>query len=1286
MPKNEINIKTSINTDTIQEDYKLFTDSEAPLLRNTGIERDGGVTNIYESEVLFPSTGEYTVTDSGDLISLIPAGDFRTVYLNSTAVGQVSAYGVESRTDVTGFDDVFITPDDSYVTLKLVGGIITVSEYSLADVLLHTREILFPNLATVLAFYTSINFVRWNNIVYSDDLEFVLRLGEQVVILKEADPTVSITKALQSTDVLGTSNINCAVVYNNWVVFAGDDGRVGSFDGTNWKNYDGTGIGLGIFNSGDASLGVIGSHDILAATLYTYSGATYLVFAGAGGRLGCYNGSQFLNWDSTLPLTNNHTVVGTQDITSLVQYVDWLAVGSSGGRLGSWNGTSWDVYTDSSSTKLTDNSTLIGSNRINAMIVYDSLVVAGEGGRLGSYYYSPFTFDFTKTVYNAGSGFCNNATVVGSNDIMSLGVFNNTLLIGAKGGRIGNYTTSFHNYNSSADLTDNSTMLGTADVLVMSQVSILDVIYDANVSLLPDYVFTASATPDYIVTESSSLAIAGGLGRVASFNSDNSKVLYTASSGFRNAGTVIGNNSITGLSLYGSSVLVSGYTSVVNSMDIIGGFNLFYNDNGTVISNLLAGFNSFGYLYTYKYENGLYLINLTGNQLNRSYTLNDTTKDITIIAAAYCTPQVKNSKTRHIVSATDLSTQHIYTNSQITCLGTVGYTDFANYSGDIVYPYAPYVVSSVLQSVAGFNYADFTYKDNVSATNIYTYNPQYISSATALYIVNQSNTNTLINAYGKLTNGQGVAPVVPFEFRVGLIAGIQSFLSVALLDGNTLDTLGVLLTNVGEFDPSYTPMIVNDSTIMYKYNSRYIITKISKSSTNNIQKIAGSVYKLNSLSPQNILNTATKTISLGSIDYNGRMQLHSTATPSDTSKKLVSMIYDNYCNSIDTGDKLVTWTTPTSANWDIVGYRIPYLQNVNYGVDTYVDDIYSSTTLNDGSELALASKADLLYASTTILPVGLNYLYANFTLQTYDSTIFLNRFGILGTVSQYSEEYDGYTVGNFTQGLFTSFVLLGATYLFDGRSIYQANIQASIYQSKDLICSALGMTFITTTPNEAFFLSNYDNSLYTFNGGRSLTKSKRLNQLDTILQGAYNTRDNEILLEGTGHFYRIRDGIVTANEKKSTQTRVALYSTADGLVIANSVGIWKYTYKPQLTSTVVPLDLQTSYFAIDTVPLDKSILSAWNVIIYNEAKTKVQLVGTNYTLDTETEKEQKVIWDINPSDYSDGGYVRLRLKPQYQKVLGSSIRLQTNEKILIVSIAPEFALADTAVVAKSKSR
>jgi len=283
-------------------------------------------------------------------------------------------------------------------------------------------------------------------------------------------------------------------------------------------------------------------------------------------------------------------------------------------------------------------------------------------------------------------------------------------------------------------------------------------------------------------------------------------------------------------------------------------------------------------------------------------------------------------------------------------------------------------------------------------------------------------------------------------------------------------------------------------------------------------------------------------------------------------------------------------------------------------------------------------------------------------------------------------DYDGYSVGNDIPGAYTLFRLFGQVYLFDGKYIYNALVEevTGIFISKNIIASTIGLRYIASAPTTIYFYSGFDNSIYTFTGGRSLEKFKRFNAMPVINSGIYSVVDNTVLLDTDTSFIWVRDSIISESPKSIDQTDLIYYNTTDGIIIGNNVSNWQYTYEAKLTSTVVPLVLQTAYFGFNTNK--KSILSKWCITIYNPNKNAMTVKGTCYTIDEDVSREQQVTWAINPIDYNDGGYVRVRLQPQFQKTLGISLKVECTDKILIVAIYPEFAEGESAVTTQARSR
>jgi len=370
----------------------------------------------------------------------------------------------------------------------------------------------------------------------------------------------------------------------------------------------------------------------------------------------------------------------------------------------------------------------------------------------------------------------------------------------------------------------------------------------------------------------------------------------------------------------------------------------------------------------------------------------------------------------------------------------------------------------------------------------------------------------------------------------------------------------------------------------------------------------------------------------------------------------------------------VTIKPLSSTNIEILGYRIPLVSTPigSYAIDTYIDDVYGFSTLNNGQELVDSDKTDILYLESTYLSPKIGVTYDNGVILTDNLTIFLK------------PDSDLYPIGNDIAGSFSNFDLYGQKYLFDGLNIYTVELDrvTGVFNNKTKVASANGLRYIASTPTIIYFLSSFDNSLYTFTGGRALEKFQRLNRKPDILSGTYSPRDNTLVLDTPTSIIWVRDNIVTENIKLPDQTDLKFYDTTSGIVISNNTSQWSYTY--DTGDAVVPLSLQTPYFGFNLN--QKSILSNWVITIYSEAKQAVTVIGTSYVVDTDDTREQTRKWVINPGDWDEGGYTRVRIQPEYQRSLGTSLKIECQEKILIVSILPEFKEAEVSVISKARSR
>jgi hypothetical protein len=1254
----EVNLLNSVDVDKTKKDIYSFGDQAAPHNANTGIERNGGIQNIYEQETVFVGTGNRYVTEDANLISIedIAATDLRNVNVNGSSVGVISKYGVQSRVSLDGYADAALSVDGTIIAINIDETTVTITELSLIGVALNSRTVSFSGLVGLLVYFSSLSLVRYQTMQYVDSQEFALRMADNVVILKESTPTQFVPVGVGSGAAQlfpGGGNLATIGTYRGYIIFGSSAGKISSFDGVNFRFSNGTGIGVGPFNNQTA----VGTDNITSVIEYSPSvDEHYLVVTGGpNSRVGSWDGVAWKNYDATGagdgPFNNGTAIPAgvPSGIFGSVIYtfnsITYYVIRGILGRVASWSAGAWKNY-DGTGTGAGpfDNGTAIGTNVIRDAIQYSTrLVVVGDGGRVGSWSGTAWT------VYTAGSGLSNNATVVGAQNILSTKVYNNTILfVASSGGRVGTWDgTNWRNYDGTGTGTgpsSNSVVVGTDQIQAMALLGTTIVIFGFSNSRMGSWDGTNFKNYDGTGT---------GTGIFSAAIPDAPNPIFAVSGAFN-----------------GKNVIVFGGISAYTYVDGANNFGPLYRDStgvlSTAVSRILQTSSLAGYLYVYRYENAQYLMMVTANTTNKAFLVDPsaTPKLSRSLNGRYAMPQVSGGFTRHIVIETP-RIDTVPAVDTIRTLSLVGYTNFVTFSTVQVYPEndsanVNAINISGIGPAIGFNYADVTYRTTASGTDIWDlYLPNPTPTAIKFNRLIQCNTATNVNGYGKLNNMVGLPTTKPFEFRNIMINTQQSALSVAMIDGLPTDAVGALLTNIGEWDDSHTPMIELDDTLLYRFDNKFVIVKIGTVLDTNtvVQKINKDLYKLNTIHPSNLYSDIDKTLNVGSLDYNGRVFFTSTAAPSTTVFE-ASVIAGKYSNSIDVDDKATQINPMTSANIEVFGYRLPAQGSVSdtYFVDTYIDDEYSFSTPNDGTEISRPELVDTVYLPKDTVPIALLASYFGNTAVIGDTTIILQ------------PNYDGYVFGNDIAGSYVGFRLYGQNYLFDGNFIYLASIdQASnVLIGVEQLSPADGVTLIAATPNMVFFLSDFDNSLYVFQGGRDLNKYKRFTATTAIRQGVWSVRDNTLVLETQDGFVWIRDDLVTQNTKKASQSTVRMYETTEGLYIMTDAAQWRYTYLPIAGSTVVPLRLRTAFFGLNANYV--SILRSFVIVIYNADRHAVTVDLLIDSYDQDSSYHQTVHQVINPSDYNDFGYARIRIQPQYQNSLGIAIQYDSDEFALIQEI------------------
>jgi hypothetical protein len=686
--------------------------------------------------------------------------------------------------------------------------------------------------------------------------------------------------------------------------------------------------------------------------------------------------------------------------------------------------------------------------------------------------------------------------------------------------------------------------------------------------------------------------------------------------------------------------------------------------------------NELNSVYCYKYENGKYILGVPGNSRQLYSSLDQGFNIVEDINCEWAIPQTYSGFTRHVL--TNTANADTITSTELNNLGHIGYVDFnTNFSDKVIWSNNGGMDITALlheNSISGYGYVEAIFKD--ASADIYTsYSPLFNSSSSNAILL-KSQTDTNISAYGKLTNGPGTTAANNLEFRNNFISSVQGYLSVGIIDGSGDDNVGTLISDVGQFDPGWTPYF-DDDKIIYRYKGKYYYVKIGTDIGNIIQSVDDRVLKINTIHPLNLIDTVEEELEVGSIDFNGRTLYTSTGSVATTKTALASRFSGDFSNSIDVGSKLIAIDGFNASNFELVGVGIPNVTNIlsNYIIDTFYDNSYFVSTLSDGSEVIDATKLNTIYLEDESLPPSLGAIYNDGVAVSGSNTVVLD------------DGKDVYMLANTLSGEYKFFELYGQLYAFDGLYIYLISKTNGTISTPVKTAVATGLEYIATTPIETYFKSKFDNSLFIFSGGRNLSKAKRFSKVDKLKDGVYSVMENTLWLDTEGdRVYTTRDSIISEIVKPD-ESILNTYNTVNGILfkVKPTGGVdTVYNYNFSNEGEVVPLKYQTAYYGLGTN--SKSILKEYVVAIYNELKENISVKLSVSSFDEQSYDSVDKLFNLSAKDYDRNGYATIRIQPGNAKALGSSLTIESENKIVISSVSAEFAQAGKGTISTQRSR
>jgi hypothetical protein len=673
---------------------------------------------------------------------------------------------------------------------------------------------------------------------------------------------------------------------------------------------------------------------------------------------------------------------------------------------------------------------------------------------------------------------------------------------------------------------------------------------------------------------------------------------------------------------------------------------------------------------------------------------------------------------------------------------------------------------STKQPCSSYAYVDATL---VNGTAMSTYWTHYAdpnsgigtSESSGMFFGRSGGVSNQIQGYGRLSwsSESDYGSKNPFEFRLNMCAGTAAtatpqFLSVGCpysitsgysYGGNQLPeaTMGVPISTFGEIDISFGPQLNPDwSTIMWRYAGIYYFASISTSPIRPIQKITSNLYKINTISGMSVLNVSQKKLTLGSNDYHsgGYVFPNGSFTGFGSSAWYSMNIQwiagsSASANSIDLGGSFFSYDGSTAigamapvgsflhpahdssnTEYSVCGYMGTGVSANNlltvWGSSQYNNPLKSSVTLTTGpSDKIYNQYAVATYISnTSLVPIPVGTRYQGYTLgtnslatsQAFQKTYITS--GYQGTTL--TSEWDGYIIGNELQINSIGFVLFSQPYIFDGKSIFKLVVNnGGVSVPITSLCRGDGLIYLTTSFQYAFFYSQFDNSIWAFDGGYSLSKFKRLDGMGAIQNGSFNAFNNTLTIITSTFIVQYVDGVWSAIPRSSlmipdgSESNMRIYDTINGNVFGNSVNWWRYAYYNtgalgtttsngiSTTETVYPFNYQTSYIGPDQNR--RMVLSAITFSIYNEDKSATNVVVTVRGYDQDGLHQQPYVqtFKLTPTMFLGGGFIPvLRTQPWKQRFLAASVQFQCSTDMRIYDLQYHWADENQALPSAARSQ
>jgi hypothetical protein len=222
---------------------------------------------------------------------------------------------------------------------------------------------------------------------------------------------------------------------------------------------------------------------------------------------------------------------------------------------------------------------------------------------------------------------------------------------------------------------------------------------------------------------------------------------------------------------------------------------------------------------------------------------------------------------------------------------------------------------------------------------------------------------------------------------------------------------------------------------------------------------------------------------------------------------------ESFCGSVDFGEIITNIPeTPlrviASTLYPINAPNIGFNLVTPFNIKVYLNGVFSFSIPRQNYSLV-----DTIYIPNTRLPIPAGETVNGFSVSIESGSALV------------SNQYSGYDIQNILAEKYSIFLLLGQYYGFDGDSIFFIPTANNIVNGvPQRLTQAVGLRFLASSPELAWFYSDFDNGIFVFDGGRSLKKVLKMTRYGTLLNSIYSIEDDSLYILFSDGFIVMRSG------------------------------------------------------------------------------------------------------------------------------------------------------------------